>query len=166
MIQSEYPIATLKRLTSDTDAEMRKSSEELDIDVSKDRVKDLLANLMLLKKDIEDKKAKIDQEQKQTEKMRKETELLKNACQDEWQRIRAYSQRIATITNSLQEQNANPTTDNSRYNISLLVEEWANIEQTKKDTIKLKDQAQNLLEYAQETAALLETAKRRLDNVT
>jgi len=54
--KTEYPIAALKRLTLDTDIEARKSSEDLDIDGSKERVKELLSNLMLLKKDIEEKK--------------------------------------------------------------------------------------------------------------
>jgi len=97
--------------------------------------------------------------------MRKETEQLKNSCQDEWQRIRAYSQRISSITNQDHTTN-NPTTlteistsgKQQQHNISLLVEEWANIEQTKKETIELRDQAQQLLKYAEETVAAVETA--------
>jgi len=46
----------LKRSTLDLDIEARKSSEDLDIDGSKERVKELLSNLTLLKQDIEEKK--------------------------------------------------------------------------------------------------------------
>jgi len=152
-----------KRITAEVDPAMRDSFEQLDVDNARDHVKSVLQNLSHLKTDIEEKRAKIDLELKQAEKMRKEIESLKVASQDEWQRLRSYSQKLINITNSLQEHN--PVSDSNNSNLSLIVEEWMNIEQSKKEASELRLQAQQLFEHAQNTVALIETAKHKLEQL-
>ena len=67
---------------------------------------------------------------------------------EQWTRVKSYCQRIMKIAGS-------ESTDSAL----LIAEEWQKIEATRTDVVNMHQQAQNIIENAQQSLEMLETAK-------
>jgi hypothetical protein len=138
----------------------------VDTQFTKQQIQEVLENVLVVKQDIQNKKVLLEQELKNAEvtnsnsyenlrnkRARREAENFRSASLEQWSRVKSYCQRLTKIAQS-------ETVDAT----ALIAEEWQKIEATRKEVYDLQQQAQNLLENAQQSLSMLETAKEQWED--
>jgi hypothetical protein len=149
--------------------EYRESFEDdlIEIENNKEHAKEVLLNLMSIKKEIEEKKEKLDQEWRYVEKMKKETQIVRSCTQEEWQRAKVHAKRLNSVFSQLAKDCGSISGDTGQtlpnLDLSLIIEEWKVIEQARTEAASLRSQAQSMLEFATRTLQEAEATRKKVE---